>query len=270
MLQDEWATAHITLNDAVGHRSGMGRHDLAMRGSEDGKHLDTKDAVRNMRNLPMVAEPRVKYIYCNFMYIAVGCVVEKLTNMSLGDALNKYIWSPLGMTSTYFSTDDAIKAPQDFASAYAWDEKAEIYKNIAHTPLHDVGAAGAIISNVKDYAKWVKCLIEQGAPFSEDTHFDIKKPRTFMAADQYDNLSVMTYSLGWERKIMGGETVFQHSGGLTTGGAEVFWLPEVKFGVVAFANTAQSSNFAALDVAHRLINDKLNIPAENRFDVRAE
>lgn len=52
-------------------------------------------------------------------------------------------------------------------------------------------------------------------------------------------------------------------------GAEVFWLPDIKFGIVAFGNTAISSNFVELEAVYRLIEDKLNIPAKERIDVRA-
>ncbi|KAJ3493321.1 hypothetical protein NLG97_g4810 [Lecanicillium saksenae] len=135
----------------------------------------------------------------------------------------------------------------------------------------DASAAGAVISNVKDYAKWVKCLLDKSAPFSSETHADIRKPRMLMSSDTDKNImDVMTYGLGWMRNNIHGKTVFQHSGGMHAYGAEVFWLPEINYGIVAFGNTASSSNSAELDVVYRLIEDKLNIPAKDRIDIRAK
>ncbi|OAQ96702.1 hypothetical protein LLEC1_01787 [Akanthomyces lecanii] len=134
----------------------------------------------------------------------------------------------------------------------------------------EASAAGAVISNVKDYAKWVKCLLDESAPFSNKTHADIRTPRMFVSAETEGGMDVSTYGLGWSRNTIHGQTVFQHSGGMHAYGAEVFWLPEIKFGIVAFGNTALSSNFAELDVVYRLIEDKLNIPTKQRIDIRAK
>jgi CubicO group peptidase (beta-lactamase class C family) len=61
VLQDSWATEHITLDDAISHRMGMAAHDKAYAGLLKGKEARPKDIVRNLRNLPLTTEPRVKY-----------------------------------------------------------------------------------------------------------------------------------------------------------------------------------------------------------------
>lgn len=270
VLTDEWATAHVTLNDAVSHRTGMGRHDLALHRERDGRPVAPRDVVRSLRHLAMTAEPRVRYSYCNLMYTTLGHVVETVTGVWLGEALRAHLWAPLGMAATYFDTGDALHAPEHFAGGYAWDERRENYTAVDYMSVTDVSAAGAVISNVKDYAKWVKCLLHESAPFSNKTHADIRTPRMFVSAETDGDMDVSTYGLGWSRNTIHGQTVFQHSGGMHAYGAEVFWLPEIKFGVVAFGNTAVSSNFAELDVVYRLIEDKLNIPTKQRIDIRAK
>ncbi|RYO87225.1 hypothetical protein DL764_008891 [Monosporascus ibericus] len=72
ILSDEWNTTHITVEDALSHWTGYPRHDLVVRGL-------TRDSVRNLRNLPMSAEPRARYQYCKKMYGAVGYLIETLT-----------------------------------------------------------------------------------------------------------------------------------------------------------------------------------------------
>ncbi len=49
-------------------------------------------------------------------------------------------------------------------------------------------------------------------------------------------------------------------------GAEFILFPDKKFSVVAFANTAGTSNFAEQVLAFKLVDDKLGVPIEERFD----
>ncbi len=49
-------------------------------------------------------------------------------------------------------------------------------------------------------------------------------------------------------------------------GAEFILFPDEKFSVVLFANTAGTSNFAEQVLAFKLVDDKLRVPMEQRFD----
>jgi hypothetical protein len=50
-------------------------------------------------------------------------------------------------------------------------------------------------------------------------------------------------------------------------GAQVYWLPDIRYGVVAFANTALTSNAVEDIMVWKLIQDRLEIPENERFDV---
>ncbi|KAK1974795.1 beta-lactamase/transpeptidase-like protein, partial [Colletotrichum cereale] len=58
VLSDEWATAHITLEDALSHRTGYPRHDLASAKTP-------RETVRLLRHLPLAVEPRTTFLYSN-------------------------------------------------------------------------------------------------------------------------------------------------------------------------------------------------------------
>lgn len=131
MLADSWATSHVTLEDILSHRTGLPRHDLSYGGSQD----TLKDVVRSLRHLPMTAEPRAEYQYCNLMFMTASYVTEVLEEKWLGDVLKERIWAPLGMTSTvsnlyiqvpvrefeyeYASTQILIKSPSLCRKVYA-------------------------------------------------------------------------------------------------------------------------------------------------------
>jgi CubicO group peptidase (beta-lactamase class C family) len=99
-LSDEYATTHTTIEDALSHRSGLPRHDYSYGGNYGGQKPSIKGSVRAMRHLPLTAKPRVKFQYCNQMYVVASHVIETLTGSWLGDVLKERIWGPLKMKAT--------------------------------------------------------------------------------------------------------------------------------------------------------------------------
>ncbi|KAL7951651.1 beta-lactamase/transpeptidase-like protein [Trichoderma barbatum] len=265
VLQDEWATNHVTLDDAVSHRTGMARHDGSSVREIDGRPATPRDVVRNLRNLPLTAEPRVTVYYCNLMYVTLSHVIETITGKWLGRVLRDLLWEPLGMNSTYFDLQSALDAPEHMASGYAWDQEKGEFKEIPFMTVTEVSGAGSVISNALDYAKWIKSLIHRSGPLSRHVHEDIRTPRMFWPGSPEKGYDLQLYGLGWVRTLHKGHVVYTHSGGMHAYGAEVYWFPEAMYGVVVFGNTATCHVVEEI-VGWKLIDDKLGIPAKDRFD----
>ena len=100
VLEDEYATNHLTIEDALSHRSSMPGHDLSYESTHFDRKATVKDNVQSMRFLPLTAEPLTKFQYCNLMCMAASHVIETLTGEWLGDVIARLIWKPLGMTAT--------------------------------------------------------------------------------------------------------------------------------------------------------------------------
>lgn len=171
VLADEWATNHVTVEDALSYRTGYPACDKAsgLPGT------DMKSIIRLLRHLPMTAQPRVEWRYQNIMYAAGSKAIEKVTGMWLGDFLRQRIWNPLDMDSTFFSLDDAldhIKSNKDdkvlLATSYRCitqdefgcrsltdDTGAGHFVKEPYMDLSRVSGAGSMISTVLDYAKLV-------------------------------------------------------------------------------------------------------------------
>src|SRR5665213_3099564 len=56
-LENEHATAHTTIEDALSHRSGLPRHDQAYGFTSSGKRATVQEMIQSMRHLPLTAEP---------------------------------------------------------------------------------------------------------------------------------------------------------------------------------------------------------------------
>ncbi|KAM3506303.1 hypothetical protein MY11210_007605 [Beauveria gryllotalpidicola] len=269
VLSDEWATRHITLDDAISHRTGLPRHDYAWQHTTtpNGTHTPLRDVVRNLRNLAFTAEPRTAYQYSNLMYMALSHVIETLAKKPLQTTLKELIWGPLNMTSTFLDLADAkASSPNQLATGYAWDKAAHKHAAITRDYLQEAGAAG-IITSVVDHAKWVRSLLYSTAPLSQDTHNDMRRPRVIDDLDPAENMGFGMYTLGWQRTTFHNETLIRHVGESLSFGSLVWWMPDRKFGVVVMSNVYKQGNFLNEVLARHLVEDALSIPKANRFDM---
>jgi len=284
MLSDEYATSHITIEDALSHRSGLPRHDYSYGGNYDGQRPSLKGAVRALRHLPLTAEPRTRFQYCNQMYGVASHVIETLTGKWLGDVLKERIWGPLDMKATvsscefiiwlaccsqvlqYFSTSDAEKAPEHLAEGYVYYE--DEFQPVREMDLTCISGAGSIVSNVLDYSKWLKALLSTSGPISNAGHKALRSPHIFEEREEGPTAFTgpIAYALGWSTGVYHGYEFFEHSGGMIAYGTDVIFFPALNYGLVAFANTAVTSNWVEQALIWHLVDEHLNIPKKERFD----
>lgn len=274
---DDWAAAHLTLEDALSHRTGFPRHDKALlrRSGPDNHPSTVRDVARSLRYLPMAAEPRVTWRYCNLMFMVVSHAIQTLTGQWLGSAMRERIWAPLGMHSTFLSVEEALAAPGvEVARGYYWDylgsgsnSREDRFVEVPYMNLDVASGAGGIVSNVLDYARWIRCLVHECAVLPKEAHRELKTARMMLPPGSekgYD--ATLAYALGWELGTYKGHRVFTHSGGMEAYGAQVYCFPDLKYGVVTLGNTALTSNIVGYEVAWKLINEKIGIAKEERFD----
>ena len=107
--------------------------------------------------------------------------------------------------------------------------------------------------------------MEKKTPLSNAGLEECLRPRTIMPfAEPYTGNRM--YSLGWRTGVYKGERFYEHTGGMNAFGAEFLLFPEKMYSVIAFGNTAGTSNVVEQILAFRLVDDKLGVPMEERFD----
>lgn len=130
-----------------------------------------------------------------------------------------------------------------------------------------VSGAGSVVSNVLDYTKWLKALINMSGPIPKSGYKALRTSRAFVEEEDPSIFTgPQTYSLGWFRGVYQGYEYFTHSGGMEAFGSEVIFFPSLKYGIVLFGNTGVTSNCAELKLMWHLIDEKLGVPDKNRFD----
>lgn len=269
-LSEGYQSLHTTLEDALSHRSGLPRHDS----SYGWGNASVTDVVASMRYLPLSAEPRTRWQYCNIMFGAVGAILERRTGMTIEAVLRKLIWQPLGMKSTTFTLSDALKSGR-LARGYSWVEDGKDGKYYVPEPYLDImpiAGAGATMSSVNDYALWIRALLDAYSSEDDDrtdNHNDgeAKRTRNPLTASLVHelwtprsilpinpSLDPITYSLGWMGVRIGRHSIVTHSGGVPGFGTNVFLIPELNFGFVAVGNNVDTASQAGSHLFLAIMN----------------
>ncbi len=274
VLQDEWVTNHITLEDALCHRTGLARNDHAflryirLDGFTKQKRLITlQEMVRNLRHLPMGSEPRTKWCYSNLMFVVLSHVIETLTGQCLGSALRIWLWKPLGMDNTYLSLNQALASGAHVARGYFWDEDKRQYTPFSRMPTEEISGSGAVITSAADMAKWLRFWIREQAPLTPEAHRNLRHPRISVAeGDPVPFDTPIMYAQAWQTSSYHGRRFWRHHGGMDAFGALVTFFPDLDFGIAVMGNTAFTANAVAEIITWHLVDNKLGIDPGERYN----
>lgn len=280
VLDDQYATSQVTIEDALSHRTGFSGADN-LYGRWMG--ASPKAITKSLRYLGGPSKAfRTKWQYNNLMYSVLGDVLETVTGLQWGAALRKLLWQPLGMSSTFWNHDEVPDDKKEsLARGYFWagdNEKGDFVPE-RYFDFAGIAPAGSVISNVTDYAKWIGALLkaakgpqtesetnEQATVITPGLFADLTTPKIvepiLPPMNRNSHLTPRTYSLGWFNlsSTMGiHHPIVAHAGGLNGFGTMLYLLPNDDFGVVTFGNTAMSSHIVGEAVVIEFMARKLEL-----------
>jgi CubicO group peptidase (beta-lactamase class C family) len=267
VLQSEYATTHVTLEDCLSHRSGLPGHH-AQLGAKS-----VQEATRLLRHLSFTKEPRTEWQYSNHMYWAVSHMIEVQTGKSLEQFMTQRLWRPLEMDNTFLSLENAdahtIGRPHmSLAKSYQWDETINKLSPLPYWDDIGMSGAGALVSTVSDQAKWLRSFINRNGPLSHAGYEALTSPHMLMPPTSARFQGPHCYGMGWFIARYHGELVLFHPGGTVGFAANVILLPELNWGVVGMCN---GSSDGILDVPMwHLVDEFLEIPFDRRINVFQE
>ncbi|MCO5265097.1 MAG: beta-lactamase family protein [Lentimicrobium sp.] len=166
---------------------------------------DNEDVVELMasHNLPVFFKPGSRYDYSNTGYVMLATIVQRITGLSLNEFLQRRIFSPLGMRSTYvFSTADSSMQKRHIDGFRALRSG---YARIADTrnngPVGDKG----VCSTTGDMFKWDRALY---------TDFPIKHEILEEAFSESETNSgkIVPYGFGFRIRELNEGKVIYHNG----------------------------------------------------------
>ncbi|KAI7162733.1 hypothetical protein D0869_09808 [Hortaea werneckii] len=270
VLSDEYASNHISLTDALSHRTGMPRHDISWVNG----NVSVKHQVQQLRHLPLHRELRAGWEYCNLMFTAVSHAIETITNTSMATLLRQWIWEPLGMHETFYNLADALNYAENsggrvnMATGYLYDNLTShsmVPVPFSHLPPEN--GAGGVISNVLDYTRWIRTFLHpenNSNPISAQTVKMMTSAHMPVPETTWPYTGgIGWYGLGLTGGIYKDLVVNGHDGAVNGYMTSMLWIPESDFGVVVMQNTY---SLAANIVVWRIIDDFLQVPVNEKLD----
>ncbi|KAJ9614388.1 hypothetical protein H2200_002524 [Cladophialophora chaetospira] len=274
VLPDNHATADVTVEDILSHRSGVAGHDFSYMGIYATTPDSARSVTTNMRNLPLSASLRTKFQYSNMLFTAAAYLVEQVSGQPFHQFLQANFFTPLGMTSTYVQASAVQAASPDaaqrFAHSYYWHKTDQKFVMIPWRDQPEAIGAGSIQSTVMDYAQWLRAMMAKSPLlFSEEIYNDLVTPRIVENPGSEEELVPFTsftmYALGWEVEFYRGVRIITHGGSDLGYGCTMLFIPQVQFGIVIHGNAGDLYNVAQI-LTMELIDEVLNVPATERVD----
>lgn len=269
-LYDPEANAEATVRDALTHRVGLARGELSWLGAG----VSREEVLHRLRFLKPESPFRSRWSYQNVMYLAAGEAAARAGGDSWDHLVVQRIFTPLGMTSTV----TAVPADnRNVATPHGLIGDSVFTK--PHMDIQDIAPAGAIVSNARDMAQWLRFQLNDGMVngkrlVSHVALAETHAPQILMApgvnprtvSDTAPATTLFSaYGMGWMIEDYHHQLMWQHGGntdGMTTA---VGMLPEKKFGVVVLSSM-NGAQLPAL-LMHYIFDRQLGLPMQ---DVSAE
>jgi D-alanyl-D-alanine carboxypeptidase len=167
-------------------------------------------------------------IYSNTNYVLLGMIVEQVTGAELAEAMEEYVFEPLGLGDTVFPHGPEIEGEHSHSYIVA-GEDGELYDMTSGIDPSITWAAGAIVSTLEDLDVWAEALAT-GELLEEATHEEqlqwVEMSGTEGAGVGYE------YGLG----ILKLGDFIGHNGEFSGFQASMFYLPSQQAVVVVMLN----------------------------------
>jgi len=182
--------------------------------------------------------PGEKYVYSNSNFFLLAMILEKLSDMQLGDVYREWIFKPLGMERSLL-TPYMKDAPAETVHAYLGD--AESGFSHWQCPAYCHGDGG-ILSTLDDMLRWEAAL-------DEDRLHTPGLVAKLEAPMRLNNGSYAEYAMGIETGTQRGFEWRGHGGGWKAYKCFRLRVPARRLSVLVFANRKADTQGLALAVA---------------------
>jgi CubicO group peptidase (beta-lactamase class C family) len=248
----------ITLRDMMCHRTGLPRHDYSWYFFSTAARDSLLQRIQYMEPSAGIRE---KWQYNNFMFLAQGVLVEKITGKPWEDNIREKIFEPLGMSSSVLTIADLMKC-NDAAIGYGL-KKDSIIKKLEYYHIDAMGPAGSINSSANDMAKWLVTWINGGKFDGKEiipaAHVnEAMSSQMIIAAGLPDkenpDIYFANYGFGWFLSSYRGHYRVEHGGNIDGFTASTCFFPSDSVGIIVLAN---QSNSVIPSIIRNIIADKM-------------
>ena len=255
VFKNDYTNKHATLRDMMCHRTGLPRHDYSWYGSTASRN----ELLERVRYQEPTYELRERYQYNNFMFMAQGIVIEKITGKSWEENIQERIFKPLGMNKTNVSVIEMEKSA-DRSLAYSSANKK--IKAIPYRNIDAIGPAGSINSCAKDMANWLITWINDGKFNGKEiipSSYRVQaitsqiSPGGGLPGSENPDLHMSGYGLAWGMSSYRGHYRVEHSGGIDGFITSTSFFPSDSIGIFVVSNQGTPTTSIRNFIADRML-----------------
>jgi CubicO group peptidase (beta-lactamase class C family) len=271
-FKNDYTNRFVTLRDMMCHRTGLPRHDNSWYGSTASRN----ELLSRIEFMEPSAELREKYQYNNFMFMAQGVLIEKLTGKSWEENMQERIFNPLGMNNSKVSISEMEKVT-DRSLAYSTEGK--ILKVIPYRNIDAIGPAGSVNSCAKDMSNWLITWINNGKFKDKEIIPPGYRNQAItsqiatgggLPGDENPDLHMSGYGLGWGMSSYRGHYRVEHSGGIDGFITSTAFFPSDSIGIFVVTNQAAPTNSIRNFIADRMLKLSYRNWGKSQLDNRAK
>ncbi len=232
----------LTVADVLSHRVGL-RHNAFDRDLE--ANVDYYTLTQKLAYAPMACAPGTCYGYQNIAFSLIGDVIQAAAGDSYGQAVQRRIFRPLGMTDASVGLE-GIVASQNWARPHVRTRGGWLPLFPKATYYHVAPAAG-VNASASDMAQWL--LAQTGhrpdvlsAPLLATLHQPLVTTPTELRGSSWrrERLNSAGYALGWRVYDYAGHNLIFHGGAVQGYRGVVALLPERDLGIALMWNSDSS------------------------------
>jgi CubicO group peptidase (beta-lactamase class C family) len=198
-----------------------------------------EDVVRELDGTELSAPPGTQFEYANGNYVLLGLVIERASDESYGDYIQRHIFEPLGMRNSFASPEAAKAAGLAVGHRY-WFGFA-----VAHGPTSPdaVRPAGYLMSSAADMARYLAMYLNGGVLegrriVSREALETMLEPEAAGHLGPWADQQETRYAMGW---FVGGPwqtPALLHPGRDPDSSAMIVLLPRQRLAVVTLTNAS--------------------------------
>jgi D-alanyl-D-alanine carboxypeptidase len=220
----------VTLRDLMNHTSGYpDYYPLDFLDRRMLKPITTDALLKEYAGGKLDFEPGSRFSYSNTGYILLGGVVEKVSGESFSAFVEKHLLKPQKMTHSRFGSAEGLSAATGY-TAFALGDPEPATAEAAGW----IDAAGGLWASASDLLRWDLALTT-GKVLKPESYKAMTAPRTLSTG------KVSNYGGGLGIAQLDGDTVLQHTGGVSGFVSGNTFVPRTKTGLVVLSNTEHVS-----------------------------
>jgi D-alanyl-D-alanine carboxypeptidase len=249
----------ITLHHIMSHTAGL------IEGSD--MTMSAVSAAYALRRTQVTAAPGTYFHYSNDGFKILGLVLQAVTGESMTDLLSMRIFQPLGMTDSRTVITNSARRRLAVGYEAAFDDRPlpSAGKLAPATWLESDTADGSICSTAADMCRYLRMLLNHGAPLMSPQSFELF---THPVIPTGDDLHGEHYAYGLFTQQLEGHACIGHSGGMVGYSAFILADLDAGLGAVTLVNGPGESEDIARHalVCLRAEMEKHDLPAAPNAD----